>query len=176
MSRASSFFHHRRVDTLSIIADQQDKSVITIANLGLDVLRVRMLEGISQQLTTNSEDLVSDARRQVLPLTSDDQLKGWTIRVATNRCLQFLTGRSQQFSEISRGGVFDPQIFNSVAALGGCLLGSLNRTIHGFERFSRATRKQISSSLKAKHETVQSLEQCIVQFSRNPHAFVHARV
>src|SRR5262249_26546844 len=116
MPGASSFFYHRRIDAYTIIADHQDNCVIIVANLGFDVMRLCMLEGISQQLTANSVDLILDARTQVSPLARDGQLKCRAVCVTVNGCLQFTTSRGKQFSKINRSGVFDTQVLNSVAA------------------------------------------------------------
>src|SRR5215469_4323427 len=176
MPGTSSFFYHRRFKAFSVIADEQDKCVIIVANLCLDVLRVCMLECISQQLTANAVNLLSNARKQILPLAPDDHLKGWTIRVVVTGLLQLLTRCVQQFSKICRSSSFDPQVLDRVSAFGDCLLGSLDRAVQRLKRVFRATRKEISGSLEPKHETMQGLEQCIVQIASDACALVQARL
>src|SRR5258708_32796512 len=64
---------------------------------------------------------------------------------------------------------------NCIAALGERLLGLINRIVKSVQGVIRSTRQQVPGRLKWKHNSVEALQQRIVQFARDPRALIHAR-
>src|SRR5260370_3948485 len=88
---------------------------------------------------------------------------------------QLSTRRHEQLREITLRSRLRTQPLDRIPALGESLLGLIDRIVQRSLGFIGSSQHQVASCLKLEHQAVKSLQQRVVQFSRNTCAFVHTR-
>jgi hypothetical protein len=162
-----------RVNPLSVVPDTQPKLSCVIVDFHFDLSRLCVAECIAQGLACNPVDFVPQnwmevSRRAFYCHTEKGGIRDRSVG------LEFFSESAYGHGKVvglDRGGA---QPLHSIPALGdrlGRLIDSALETLFGFDR---ALREQVSSSLKAEHQSMKALQQSIVQIPSDSCPFVDA--
>src|SRR6266699_1373745 len=92
----------------------------------------------------------------------------------TLRARQFLTHRRQEMFEIAVSRRLGTQVLNSIPALGDGLLRPGDRAIESLNCVFGSPGKHIASRLKSKKQSVEALQQRVVQLAGDARPFAHS--
>ena len=79
MPRATACLENSRADAFPVVANQQLKLPLIIAEIDFDPARVCMRETITNRFTRDAIDLLGDCRRKLLCITFDIDGKSGTV-------------------------------------------------------------------------------------------------
>src|ERR1700687_5055907 len=151
-----------RVDALSVVPDSQPKLPFIIPNFHFYLARLCVPECISQRLTRNPVDFISEYWMQVpwgafhRYLTDGGIPVGFIGREFFSEC-----GYSHgKIVGHDRGGA---QPLHSIPALCDRLSGLIDSALQCLPRFLRTLRQQVSRRLKTQQQSMKTLQQRIVQ-------------
>src|SRR5580700_5518767 len=176
MSLFASCLQNLRFDSLSIIAYAHTKLAIIVSNFSLDPTCPRMLKGVSQNLARNQADFVARERTQDFSLTFHCQLEDWCISVRIQRARQFLTCGREPLRQVHLAPHRRAQMLNSTSTLGNGIFGRAERVVQNLRCLVRPARQHVASSLKLNHQSVQILQQGVMEFSRDACPLVYTRL
>ena len=88
---AGTLLEDLAVDALSIIANPQPEELAVVGDFYLDAAGVRVVKGVSENLTRNPVDLVLKERRQGLPRSFQSDLECRRFALRTGRSRDFLS-------------------------------------------------------------------------------------
>src|SRR5208337_1339774 len=129
-------------------------------------------EGVSQQFECNSISFFPNDWRERSPLALNRQTECRHILIR----LRFgqLTSRScQQLRQSILGNDVGTYVANRIAAFGDCLLGPVKTGIEDLHRAFRTGRKKVTCRLILKQQSLQTLEQSIMELASDTGSFTH---
>ena len=176
VSGPSAGFQNFGIDPLAIIADTQTKLILIVADLHFDVAGCSVCESIPDHLAGDPVDLILKHRRQVPLLPFNEHLIARSMPVQLLSHRQFTACGIQQFRKVALRGRLRAQVANRSTALRNAFLRSMNCLIDNLHRVVRIAEQQFASRLELKSRPLKTLQQGVMQFSRNAHAFVHLSI
>src|SRR5208282_4536485 len=162
-----------RVNALTVIPDSQPKLPFVIPDFHFDPLRLGMLEGIAQCFPCDPVDFVSEDRMEILRSSFDIHVKLGSIwvRFAGREFLTQSVYRQRKVTGHDRGRA---QALYGIPALRDRFSGLIDSALQCFPGFGRTLRQKISRCLKTQQESLETLQQSIVQFPRDACALADA--
>ena len=167
---------HRRIDALSIVTHAQSELLVVVADLDLDPPGLRMPEGVPKCFRSNLVDLVTNDRVQISRLAlrrrrgMREAGRALASVASSSPRVLIATARSLRSTVDARKPCTASR--PSVIAFAACS----NRTIQFLLRLRRALRQQVRSSLEPQQQTVEALQQRVVQLPGDPCALSDARL
>ena len=175
MSLETLVCEHRRIDPLAIVAHAQSELLVVVADLDLDPPGMRVPEGIPKGFRRNLVDLVTNDRVQISRLALDcDTECGRLVGARVGR--ELVAKGPDRDREIVTFDGRRPQALHRVPAFGDRLRRVFNRTIQFLFRLCRALRQQVRRGLEPQQQSVEALQQRVVQLPRDARALVDAFV
>ena len=166
---------YRRIDPLAIVAHAQSELLVVVANLHLYTPGMRVPEGIPKGFRGNLVDLVTDDRVQISRLALDCNTEcGRLVGVRVGR--EFVAEGPDRYGEIVAFDGRRAQALDRVPAFGDRLRRVINRTIQFLFGLGRALRQQVRRGLELQQQSVEALQQRVVQLARDARALVDACV
>jgi hypothetical protein len=110
------------VNALSIVTNPYPEELAVVSDFGLDAAGVRVVKGVSQDLTRNSIDIVLKERRQRLPRSFHRNLEFRRVALRTRGSREFLSRGCEVMFQIALQRRVGPQALNRIPALGDGLV------------------------------------------------------
>jgi len=156
-----SFFKNLAINALTIIPNSHAKQPLPIRNLRFDILRLTMLEGISQRLSNN-----------VINIISKDRIKRLRCAFLNNRklrrnpsypgCPKFIPKRGDRMSKIVIDQRRPSYVIDRVASFHHRLIRALQSGVETLPSPRRIFGKHIPGRLKMKNQSLEALQQRVV--------------
>src|SRR5262245_19876859 len=148
------------MNPLTVVSNAHPKRSFAVSNLSLDAMGMGVVERVSECFAGDAIHFVANNRIQVARPAFDYQLK--SCRILSG---QFFTERSDRFRQVVRGGGGISQTIDCFASLRDRVIGALERLCELVLGFSR--RQEVVDDLETKHQSLKTLEQRVMQLSRN---------
>ena len=162
---------HRRIDPLAIVTYAQPELIVVVADIDLDAPGMRVPEGIPKSFRGNLVDLVTNDRVQISRLALHCNFEcGRLVGVRVGR--EFVAEGPDRYGEIVAFDGRRAQALDRVPAFGDRLRRVFNRTIQLLLGLSRALRQQVRRGLELQEQSVEALQQRVVQVARDACALV----
>jgi hypothetical protein len=173
--RSAALFQNFGVNTFPIVPDANTKHLNTISNFGLNVMSMRVLIRVSQDLKCDAVNLVSNGWRQVSVFTLFNQYELRRLAFVISGMSQLLARCFQQFGKIPPCDWLRAQALNRITARRERSLGITDRLVERLHCLIWSPPHQIANRLKLEHQSVKVLKQGVMQFARDAGSLVHAR-
>ena len=166
---------HLLIDALAIVTDPQAELLVVVADLSLDLPGVGVPERVAQGFRRDLVDLVTNDRAQISRVSLDADSKCRAASSTRSR-RELVAKHPDCHREIVAFDGRRSQALHRVTAFGDRLRSVFNRTIQFLFRVCRALRQQVRRRLESQQQTVEALQQRVVQLPGDSCPLPNARL